>query len=117
MWKTRPRTLSNASQIACSGPPVHGARRDEQGHVTRLRGLLYEAGHTTGRGSLDFTVPWCGFVPKVNKLTLAGVQLVHSIARPRRGGTNMRMWIRVLWTAAAVVAIAWPLLFWGKAAS
>ncbi len=29
----------------------------------------------------------------------------------------MRLWIRVLWTAAAVIAIAWPLLFWGKAAS
>ena len=29
----------------------------------------------------------------------------------------MRMWLRVLWTAAALVAIAWPLLFWGKAAS
>ncbi len=29
----------------------------------------------------------------------------------------MRTWIRVLWTAAAVIAIAWPLLFWGKAAS
>jgi hypothetical protein len=33
------------------------------------------------------------------------------------GGTDMRTWIRVLWTAAAVIAIAWPLLFWGKAAS
>lgn len=29
----------------------------------------------------------------------------------------MRMWIRVLWTVAVLVAIAWPLLFWGKAAS
>jgi hypothetical protein len=29
----------------------------------------------------------------------------------------MRLWIRVLWTAAVVIAIAWPLLFWGKAAS
>jgi hypothetical protein len=29
----------------------------------------------------------------------------------------MRLWIRVLWTAAAVLAIAWPLLFWGNAAS
>jgi hypothetical protein len=29
----------------------------------------------------------------------------------------MRLWIRMLWTAAAVIAIAWPLLFWGKAAS
>jgi hypothetical protein len=27
------------------------------------------------------------------------------------------MWLRVLWTAAVLVAIAWPLLFWGKAAS
>ena len=29
----------------------------------------------------------------------------------------MRLWIRVLWTSAVVLAIAWPLLFWGKAAS
>jgi hypothetical protein len=33
------------------------------------------------------------------------------------GGANMRMWIRVLWTALVLIAIAWPLLFWGKAAS
>lgn len=24
--------------------------------------------------------------------------------------------IRTLWTAAVVIALAWPLLFWGKAA-
>lgn len=29
----------------------------------------------------------------------------------------MRTWIRLLWTAAIVIAVAWPLLFWGKAAS
>jgi len=29
----------------------------------------------------------------------------------------MSLWIRVFWTAAAVIAIVWPLLFWGKAAS
>jgi len=29
----------------------------------------------------------------------------------------MSIWIRVLWTIVALVAIAWPLLFWGKAAS
>ena len=33
------------------------------------------------------------------------------------GGTNMRTWIRVIWTAAILIALAWPLLFWGKAAS
>jgi hypothetical protein len=33
------------------------------------------------------------------------------------GGANMRTWIRLLWTAAIVLAVAWPLLFWGKAAS
>ena len=29
----------------------------------------------------------------------------------------MRTWIRLIWTAAIVLAVAWPLLFWGKAAS
>jgi hypothetical protein len=29
----------------------------------------------------------------------------------------MRTWIRLVWTAAIVLALAWPLLFWGKAAS
>ena len=29
----------------------------------------------------------------------------------------MRTWIRVVWTAVIVIALAWPLLFWGKAAS
>ena len=29
----------------------------------------------------------------------------------------MRTWIRLLWTAAILIALAWPLLFWGKAAS
>lgn len=29
----------------------------------------------------------------------------------------MRTWIRLVWTAAIVIAVAWPLLFWGKAAS
>jgi hypothetical protein len=29
----------------------------------------------------------------------------------------MRTWIRLLWTAAIVIALAWPLLFWSKAAS
>ena len=44
--------------------------------------------------------------------------LVQPFVRLRRmGGTNMRTWIRLLWTAAIVIAVAWPLLFWGKAAS
>jgi hypothetical protein len=29
----------------------------------------------------------------------------------------MRKWIRLVWTAAIVMALAWPLLFWSKAAS
>ena len=29
----------------------------------------------------------------------------------------MRTWIKVLWTAVILIALAWPLLFWGKAAS
>jgi hypothetical protein len=29
----------------------------------------------------------------------------------------MHLLIRIAWTAAAVVLVAWPLLFWGKPAS
>jgi len=29
----------------------------------------------------------------------------------------MHLWIRIAWTAAIVVLVAWPLLFWGKPAS
>ena len=45
------------------------------------------------------------------------MMMVPSFVRLRRmGGTNMRTWIRLLWTAAIVIAVAWPLLFWGKPA-
>jgi len=65
---------------------------------------------------------FCGiavcFSAKVNKVTLLRVLWVQSFAQlVRMGGANMRMWIRVLWTALVLIAIAWPLLFWGKAAS
>jgi hypothetical protein len=30
---------------------------------------------------------------------------------------SMHLWIRIAWTAAIVVLVAWPLLFWGKPAS
>jgi hypothetical protein len=29
----------------------------------------------------------------------------------------MQLWIRIAWTAAVAILVAWPLLFWGKPAA